>query len=85
MGLLNNFFGKKAEGAEQPKQSSAKPEKAVPEKKPAQQKQQIPAPEGKYDETCSLCGQGGTDKKWAGQYWHKKCLRKGKKLAKGMI
>ncbi len=41
--------------------------------------------EGKYDNECSLCGEKGTEKKWAGQYWHKKCLRKGKKMAKGMI
>ena len=42
-------------------------------------------PQGKYDETCSLCGKPGTEKKWMGQYWHKKCLRKSKKMAKGMV
>ncbi len=41
--------------------------------------------EGKYSEKCVVCGEGNTEKKWAGQYWHKKCLRKGKKIAKGML
>lgn len=40
---------------------------------------------GKYNEPCGLCGKAPTDKKWAGQYFHKKCLRKMKKMAKGMI
>jgi hypothetical protein len=40
---------------------------------------------GKYSEACSLCGKAPTDKHWAGQYFHKKCLRKMKKGAKGMI
>lgn len=42
-------------------------------------------PEGKYSEPCALCGGAGTDKKWAGQYWHKKCMRQSKKAAKGMF
>ncbi|MBI2530185.1 MAG: hypothetical protein HYW05_03520 [Candidatus Diapherotrites archaeon] len=41
--------------------------------------------EGKFNEPCALCGAAGTEKKWAGQYWHKKCMRKSKKIAKGMI
>jgi len=41
--------------------------------------------EGKYDEPCSLCGDPNTEKKWMGQYWHKKCLRQMKKTAKGMV
>ncbi len=40
---------------------------------------------GKFSEPCALCGAAGTEKKWAGQYWHKKCMRKSKKIAKGMI
>jgi hypothetical protein len=40
---------------------------------------------GKYSEQCSLCGKGPTDKHWAGQYFHKKCLRKIRKGAKGML
>jgi len=40
---------------------------------------------GKYPEQCSLCGKAPTDKKWAGQYFHKKCLRKIRKGAKGML
>ena len=41
--------------------------------------------EEKFSEPCALCGAAGTEKKWAGQYWHKKCMRKSKKIAKGMI
>lgn len=42
-------------------------------------------PEGRFIEECALCGGTGTDKKWAGQYWHTKCLRKSKRFAKGMF
>jgi hypothetical protein len=38
-----------------------------------------------FNEPCALCGKAGTEKKWAGQYWHKKCLRAARKGAKGMI
>ena len=34
---------------------------------------------------CAGCEQPGADKKWAGQTWHKKCLRKMRKMAKGMM
>ncbi|MCD4740503.1 hypothetical protein K8R43_04925 [archaeon] len=34
---------------------------------------------------CAACGQPGADKKYGGQYWHKKCLRKAKKQAKSMF
>ncbi len=37
------------------------------------------------DKECALCGKPGADKKWAGQYWHKKCMRQAKKAAKKMI
>ena len=40
---------------------------------------------GKYNEPCGLCGKAPTDKHWAGQYFHKKCFRKMKKGAKGML
>ncbi|MBI5553976.1 MAG: hypothetical protein HY917_04525 [Candidatus Diapherotrites archaeon] len=36
-------------------------------------------------ETCALCGQPGADKEFAGQLWHKKCMRSARKAAKGMI
>ncbi len=36
-------------------------------------------------EKCALCNQIGADKKWAGQWWHTKCLRKARKIAKGMV
>ncbi len=41
--------------------------------------------EGKYTEACSLCGGTGTEKKWMGQYWHKKCIRVAKRVGKKMI
>lgn len=40
---------------------------------------------GKYQENCGVCGKSPTDKKWGGQYFHKKCFRKMKKMGKGMI
>jgi len=40
---------------------------------------------GKYQDACSVCGKAPTDKKWGGQYFHKKCFRKLKKMGKGMI
>lgn len=40
---------------------------------------------GKYNETCALCGKGPTDKKFGGQYFHKKCFRVVKRGAKGML
>ncbi|MEK6941585.1 MAG: hypothetical protein AABW85_01900 [archaeon] len=42
-------------------------------------------PPKKHAETCALCGKGETDKKWAGQFWHKKCLRTVKKGAGKML
>ncbi|MDD3159711.1 MAG: hypothetical protein PHQ98_01960 [Candidatus ainarchaeum sp.] len=42
-------------------------------------------PEGKYTEQCSVCGKAPCDKFWGGQYFHKKCFRKMKKMAKGML
>lgn len=41
--------------------------------------------EDRYGESCGFCGDQGADKKWLGQYFHKKCLRKLKKGAKKMI
>ena len=41
--------------------------------------------QGKYNEPCSLCNKAPTDKKWGGQYFHKKCFRRMKKMGKGMI
>ena len=70
MGLLGNLLGKKE--TEEPSAST-------------EQKNAAPEPVGRYSESCSLCGNPGTDKKWAGQYWHVKCMRKAKKVAKGML
>ncbi|AJF59568.1 MAG: hypothetical protein QT03_C0001G0057 [archaeon GW2011_AR10] len=49
------------------------------------EEQQEEAPQGKYGEECSVCGKRGTEKKWMGQYFHKRCLRGLKKGAKKMI
>lgn len=54
-------------------------------KKEEKKEPQTDVPEGKYDEECSLCGAPDSEKKWMGQYWHKKCLRQMKKGAKKMI
>ncbi len=72
MGIFGNVFGQKPEGKKEqgPQEGEASAEKA---------------PQGKYSEPCSLCGNPGTDKKWAGKYWHVKCMRKAKKVAKGMF
>ena len=51
-------------------------------------KQKEPESEPEYEDNgriCALCGQTGADKKWGGQYWHKKCMRKARKMAKGML
>ena len=41
--------------------------------------------EGKYSEPCSLCNRAPTDKKWGGQYFHKKCFRRMRKGASKML
>ena len=44
-------------------------------------------PEEEYGDgpECAACGKPGSDKKYGGQWWHKKCLRKLKKQAKTMF
>ncbi len=42
-------------------------------------------PTGKYEEPCALCGKSPTEKKWGGQFFHKKCFRRIKKGARGML
>jgi hypothetical protein len=37
------------------------------------------------EEACALCGRTGADKKFGGQYFHKKCVRQAKKAARKMI
>ncbi len=61
--------------------------KAKKEEVEKQRKEQAEAaqPEGKYAEACALCGNPGTEKKWMGQYWHRKCLRQTKKIGRKMI
>jgi hypothetical protein len=56
------------------------------ENKENKKQNQIDLVNSKYpNEICALCNQKGCDKKWGGQYWHKKCLRSAKGMAKGMI
>lgn len=65
-----------------PKKEEKEVKKA--KKKSGAEKREVKA--AKYaEQTCALCGQPGCDKKWAGQYWHKKCLRNMRKTARGMI
>jgi hypothetical protein len=51
----------------------------------SEKKEEAPAAKGKYEDACALCGTGNTDKKWMGQYWHKRCMRSAKKASKKMI
>ncbi len=70
--VFEKWFGKKKENKD--------------EKKKEIKVQQIDLSKAKYPtETCALCNQPGCDKKWGGQYWHKKCLRTAKGMAKGMM
>lgn len=41
--------------------------------------------EGDPSRICALCNQPGAQISFGGVYWHKKCLRKARKMAKGMI
>jgi|GEM_PF-1330004 len=65
------FRGKKEEKKEEQKNQDSDDEKS--------------SLAGRYPEACGVCGKAPTDKHWAGQYFHKKCFRKIKKMAKGMI
>ncbi len=42
-------------------------------------------PEEEEGPICALCGEPGADKKFGGKNFHKKCLRKARKQAKGMM
>lgn len=77
MGILDKLLGKKGTDSEE-EMSEAQEEKN-------KERKEDESVEAKYDEACSLCGNPGTDKKWLGKYFHKKCLRKAKKVARGMI
>lgn len=61
----------------------AKKEEAEAQKKEAQEAES--EAEGKYNEACALCGNPGTEKKWMGQYWHKKCMRSARKVGRKML
>jgi hypothetical protein len=79
MGLLDVF--KKKEEKELPKEVT--PEMTEEERQKVYAERDVP--KGKYAEACAGCGGSGTDKKWMGQYWHKKCCRNAKKQAKKML
>ena len=72
MGLFDALRGKN--GEEKPGASGQK-----------KKEEPAAAPVGKYQEACALCGNPGTEKKWMGQYWHKKCVRLAKRGARKMI
>lgn len=71
MGFNLFGIGKKEEGKEEPKEA-----------KPSDSSE---GAEGKYSEACALCGKAPSEKKWMGKYWHKSCIRKSRKFAKGMF
>lgn len=53
-----------------------------------EEKPETPAEEvdAKYaNRVCAACSQPGADKSFAGQEWHRRCLRKMRKMAKSMI
>jgi hypothetical protein len=37
------------------------------------------------DKICAACNQPGADRSFGGYSWHKKCFRKAKRMAKGMV
>jgi hypothetical protein len=79
MGIFDAF--KKKEKSEEDKAKEAEAQKLKQKATP-----QIDIANSKYpDETCAVCSQKGCDKKWGGQYWHKKCLRSVKGMARDMI
>ncbi len=54
-------------------------------KEEEEKKEEQIQPEGRFNQACALCGGTGTEKKWAGQYWHKRCVRRARRGAKGMF
>jgi len=62
-----------------------KPEKKEEKKEIKKASTATQSPPTAVDRTCAYCGNGGADRKWAGQYWHKQCIRQAKKEAKSMI
>lgn len=77
MGLLD-FLKKK------PEEKKAQTQSANPSSKHFQ-KDEEDSDEEMSREICALCNAAGADKKWAGQWWHKKCIRLARRGAKGMI
>lgn len=58
------------------------------EEKPKDEKNQEAEihPDERYlKEICSLCNAGNVETKWAGKFWHKKCLRRLRKMGKGFV
>lgn len=79
MGLLD-FLKKK------PKNEKTDDLDAKPGSKSASKKNEADDSDNEISrEICALCNGQGAEKKWAGQWWHKKCFRAARKSAKGMI
>lgn len=94
-GKLKSIFGIQPSGEQLEKMEKERLEKREIEGKKID-KEKKPESEGlpeidldenaKYtEEECALCGNPYSEKKWAGQYWHKKCYRKARKGAMGMV
>jgi len=62
-----------------------KPSQKVDEEKSSAQQHPDLSSAKHADKICSYCGNSGADRKWAGKYWHKSCLRAAKKEAKGYL
>lgn len=77
--FLKGILGKKEEKTETKIEDKKKQKEE--EKKKAEEKAFVK----NADKSCGLCGQPGADKQFMGQWWHKKCYRKTRKMAKGMI
>lgn len=63
--------------SEEEKEQKAEEEKVVAEQQKAYDPEKGPE--------CSVCGQPGADKSFGGMKFHKRCLRKTRKQAKGMV
>ncbi len=59
--------------------------KKAGEKQESSEARESANPEAKFDKPCSYCGKQPTEVQWMGQYWHKACRRKAKKMVGKMM
>ena len=81
MGLLDFLKKKPAQKQTEEKTADTGPQKFSMSKS----KKEEETDEEVSSEVCALCNAAGADKKWAGQWWHKRCLRSSRKMARGMV